>query len=216
MQVFVFSAFCFYILIILFFSGQFKKTKEFYIENKEGSEIVYNFFSRRFNKKPDVIKKPHIPSELKTQKIINNPIQKLIAAVDIGKKIQRGGKEAISSSKNSNQKPFSLFGELLYFKATEDSLDYAERIPQTSTFTPRVDTASQHFTYQPGFRIGVGYILTPLDLTVTWMRYHAQPPTEHAFDDDFGLLATLAGPVSGRPRQFTSEHSEWKMEIRNE
>ena len=94
---------------------------------------------------------------------------------------------------------FSLFGDVLYFKAIEDSIKYAEHIPQNQTFTPTVKSISQDFEYNPGFRVGVNGAFDHelWNVRATWMHYRARPQSKHASTTDFGLLATFAVPVWG-------------------
>src|SRR5579872_4146961 len=105
--------------------------------------------------------------------------------------------EIVSKSSKSLENKFILSGEVLYFKALEDYLNYAEKIPQNATFTPKVHSVSQHFDYEPGFRIEAIYKFNPWELGASFLRYHIHPPTENASDKAFGLLATLATPVWG-------------------
>ena len=92
---------------------------------------------------------------------------------------------------------FCLFGDLLFFKSVEDSLNYAERLPQNSTFTPKVKSIGQKFDYEPGFRVGLSYRSDPWEFKTLWMHYAISPSARKASASDFGLLATLATPVWG-------------------
>src|SRR5690348_12445395 len=96
-----------------------------------------------------------------------------------------------------NKTNICLFGDFLFFKSVEDSLNYAERLPQNSTFTPKVKSVGQKFDYEPGFRIGLSYRSDPWEFKTLWMHYDISPPSRKASESDFGLLATLATPVWG-------------------
>lgn len=110
---------------------------------------------------------------------------------------------------------FVVFGDCIYFKALEDSLNYAEKIPQNATFTPTVKSVSQKFDYELGFRIGLAYNFAPWEFTTAWMRYYIDPPTRHASEEDFGLLATLTTPVWGALGNslVSSAKGSWKLHI---
>lgn len=110
---------------------------------------------------------------------------------------------------------FILVGDFIYFKALEDSLNYAERVPQNATFTPKVKSISQKFDYEPGFRVGMGCNFAPWEFTTVWMRYYIDPPTKHVSERDFGLLATLATPVWGALGNslVSSAKGSWKLDM---
>jgi len=113
----------------------------------------------------------------------------------------------------SNQ--FSLFGDFLYFKALEDSINYAEKIPQDFTFTPKVNSISQRFDYEPGFRIGAVYEFSDWEVYSSWMRYYIRPPARKASDNFFGILSTLSTPVWGAlgNDQTTGVKGSWHLNM---
>ena len=105
----------------------------------------------------------------------------------------------LETVKLEKKRQFSFFVDFLYFKAVEDSLAYAERVPQNATFTPTVESISQQFEYAPAFRLGGGYDFGDglWNLLGCWTRYAARPAALHATDAEFGILATLSIPVWG-------------------
>lgn len=112
---------------------------------------------------------------------------------------------------------FYLFGDFLYFKAIEDSLVYAEKVPQTATFQPKVKNVKQHFEYKPGFRVGAGYDFDQYrwKLRSSWMYYKISPAKRHAFDPNFSLLAILDIPVWGALGNSltNSVKGKWNLEM---
>jgi len=115
----------------------------------------------------------------------------------------------------ANRNQFILFGDFLYFKAIEDSLTYAERLPQDFSFTPKVNSISQDFDYEPGFRVGAIYRFKPWELSANWMRYYINPPSKHASDRLFGLLATMSTPVWGAlgNNQANGVKGSWELKM---
>jgi len=118
-----------------------------------------------------------------------------------------------SNTKKDNR--FSLFGDVLYFKMTEGSINYAELVPQNATYTPTVKSISQEFDYKPGFRIGAcGAIGSELwNIKATWMYYRASPRSRKASRTGFGILATLSTPVWGSQgnSQVNKVKGKWSL-----
>ena len=108
-----------------------------------------------------------------------------------------------------------FYAEALYFKAIEDSLKYAERIPQNATFRPKTSSVEQNFCYDPGVRLGLIFPIFPSkwQLETSWMYFHANPSERHAKDDDYGILASLLIPTWGATgNAFVNKVSgRWKM-----
>jgi hypothetical protein len=108
-----------------------------------------------------------------------------------------------------------LSGDFLFFKAIEDSLNYAEKLPQNSTFSPKVKSVGQRFDYEPGYRVGAVYSNNPWKFTMMWMHYDISPSSRQASESDFGLLATLATPVWGAlGNSLVSQvKGHWKLQM---
>jgi hypothetical protein len=134
----------------------------------------------------------------------------------------------IKNKSNSNKHPcyedfkykkpiWTVFGEWLYFKATEDSLKYAQKTPQNPTFTPTSKPLYQDFDYRSGLRVGLAFQFagSNAELGVEWMWYAPEIPTTRAHSDNFGILAVLALPAYGidQNSQASKMKGKWMLKM---
>ena len=89
--------------------------------------------------------------------------------------------------------------DFLYLKATEDSLVYAQKIPQNPTYNPVIKYIKQDFSYDPGVRTAV---IVPVfydqwKVRAAWTYFIAHPDSQSSYDANYGILAGLATPIIG-------------------
>lgn len=124
--------------------------------------------------------------------------------------------KAASSSKSFLESRYSVEAEFLWFKPTDPTLKFAEYIPQTETFEPKIFHIGSQMIYQPGFRIGVS--LAPSgewELGGTWMFYQAAPAPSVQDTDDFSLYANWATTSYNQPAYnlLNLVDGEWRAKL---
>ncbi|MES2273612.1 MAG: Lpg1974 family pore-forming outer membrane protein [Chlamydiota bacterium] len=89
--------------------------------------------------------------------------------------------------------------DFLYFKAVEDSLVYARRVPQNPTYQPVIRSIEQSFGWDRGVRAQLIVPLPPenLELGASWICFLAKPPAVRTDNSEYGIYAGLAIPVFG-------------------
>lgn len=107
-----------------------------------------------------------------------------------------------------------LTGELLYWNAHENGLNFAVVNDGSSANISDATIKSVHSNWDVGFRVGVGYNLPHdgWDLSLSWLRFNTHGSTKIHFDNDsfvFPSRIQPADPFSGSTT--TKANSEWKL-----
>jgi hypothetical protein len=118
--------------------------------------------------------------------------------------------------KEKEGKGFAFSADLLYFKATEDSLRYAEIVPQTPTYNPIISYLDQEFVWDPGLRVSL--VLPKMkkyEISGGWTYFQAKPPTVTASDPHYGIVAGLATPIIGYSGNFLTNSvvGRWQFQM---
>jgi hypothetical protein len=112
---------------------------------------------------------------------------------------------------------WTIFGEWLYFKATEDSLKYAQTTPQNPTFTPISKPVYQNFDYSSGTRLGIGFQFagSNAELGAEWMWYAPEVETTRTNSSDYSILAVLSLPAYGidQNSQANEMNGKWMLKM---
>ena len=102
------------------------------------------------------------------------------------------------------------FGEFLYWKAHEDGLAWAASQTDNFEFFVAPTTAEPRWKWDPGFRVGVGYLFDCVgwDLSLAYTWYNSDAVDSRAFNDEtavaFGLFdANSSGSAGG--------HAAWDL-----
>ena len=92
-------------------------------------------------------------------------------------------------------KPFTFFTDVLYMKAIEDGLRYAET--NSFTFSPPGNSIEQDFNYEFGVRVGVTIPIKEDELScgIIYTRYHAEPDCVTKIDSQQFIFACLGAPT---------------------
>lgn len=111
----------------------------------------------------------------------------------------------------------SLDAEFLYFKISENSLSYAQKIPQDATYQPRVHKIDQIFTWDPGARASLNYYnaVNKWEFSGTWSYFHTNPPEVKYEDANNGVSASLLLPAYGVDGNYLAKemNANWNLTI---
>jgi hypothetical protein len=105
--------------------------------------------------------------------------------------------------------------ELLYFEAIEDSILYADKVPQNSTYRPVIKTFEQNPSWSPGFRLSFDTCLSynNWEVGTNYTFYYNHPHRVHKTSDDFSIFGVLVIPAFGiNGNSFAKEvHGSWDL-----
>ena len=106
--------------------------------------------------------------------------------------------------------PWTIWGEFLYWKASEQGLDYAVNVAFSSASQPiKMDWEKPHFEWSPGFRLGAGkrICISAWDLSITWTHFftHAHSTTSSGNGSHFMEQLWIPSPYG-----IDANHSSMK------
>ncbi len=110
-----------------------------------------------------------------------------------------------------------VFGDLIYWNAHENGLNYAVENDDSSTNIADAEVKNIHGKWNFGFRAGVGYNLPHdgWDVRLTWLRFTDNGGKKTNPDEDdfiYPIMASASNPLVGDAAQYKT-HSRWNLSL---
>lgn len=106
--------------------------------------------------------------------------------------------------------------EFLYFKAIEDTLRYAEKIPQSPTAQPVYHSIEQEWAYDPGVRASLSFAIGPdWEIAGVWTYIRPTPPSVSDYDDFNSIFMSLDVPVFNSTGNTQAKYVQggWRLKM---